>query len=749
MKKSFKATIFGVAALASSFLAPQVAQATTGQTASIKASVEETLSLTLSKNSMLFELDTPDLYTNSMTVTGRTNSAGGYTISFNANNDYNDLKHFNSLIDASIASLQGSAMESNFPNKSWGYSIDDSDYLFKKIPLASKNIFVTSEPGESVNGFTVGIKGGNDLPAGDYENELIFTIIANPLISSSSSEDGQDEPLVYDERGRAKAILGTNGNLNFVFNENDYTIGETYTDNKGETEIAAVYQVPINSGLAGYDPNVAWYADREQIYSVNIDESFRNFKPTSLTAWFYYASNLNSFTNMQNLDTSEVVRMNRTFSNAGANNEGELTLDLSSWDVGNLKNMQEMFYCAFSKAENLELNLNNWDVSNVKNMRMAFYDFGRYSTGNSELSANNWTARNVEDIFNVFYGVAENAQNFELNLNNLYLGKVTSLTNMMRYVGYHSNNLVINMDNFSAPMATSAKDMFNNVAYHNSASVDANLTNWNLANVEDAETMFYYFAAQSKAVDLDVSGWNTPKLKNMKQMFQDVAYSSPVVSIDVTGLDTENVTTMNRAFQQVGYYPNYNGVTGYSWEIKGLPSWDVSNVEDMSLLFQDAARIAKNVTLDIHGWDVNAANILYMFQGFAQGESRNGIEHLYLNASGWDVSGLTDISSMFASSSTCSYGDTCVFDLSDWNTSTITNTMNMFYFVGHDAKDVTIDVSGWDVSNITNMQSMFSCAGYNSESFYVDTTGWNLNPGVNKTDMFSWAGYKSGYVAPF
>lgn len=812
MKKHSKLAIFGAATLvASSFLIPQAVNATTNQTATIKASIAESLSLTLSANAINFNLESNDLYTDSIEVTGRTNSANGYTISFNANNDYNDLKHTNALIDSKIESIEGSAMESNFPNKSWGYSIDESDYLFKKIPLTPKNIFVTSGLGEQANDFTIGVKGGADLVAGDYENELLFTIVANPLTSNSAggTEDGQDEPLIYDERGRAKAILGSNGNLNFVFNENTYTVGENYTDNKGETTIAAVYQVPINSGFIGWDPNVAWYSDKDQIYSVNIDESFYNFKPTSLTAWFKSIGNLKTFTNMQNLNTSEVTRMNSVFEYTGSSNGGDFNLDLSSWDtskvrtmanmfygsgayadnfslnltnwdtsevrnasnmfdntamevknvslaglsgwdMGKLENMFEMFYGAFRKAENLKVNLDNWDVSNVKNMRLVFYAYGEHMKGDSELSLNNWTARNAEEVDNFFGYTADYAENFTLNANNLYIGKATSLYQMMQDIGEHTTNkLVININNFSAPNATDASYMFYDTGYYNGGSVEANFKNWDLKNIETTNNMFYYFAATTRKLDFDISGWNTPKLKNMKSMFGQIAYSAPKFYMNVTGLDTENVKDMDRAFQQAGYNPNYDNVTEYYFEIKGLSSWDVSNVEDMSLLFQDAANKAKKIKLDIHDWEINAGNTTAMFQAFAQGASWVPVENLELNLSGWKIGESVNISNMFSSSSTCSYGVTCVLDLSDWDVSKVTNTSNMFYYVGHDAKNVSIDISGWDVRNITNMSNMFSCAGYNSENFSIDFTGWNIAPGTDITNMFNATGVASGYVAPF
>ena len=149
------------------------------ETASIKATIPESLSLTLSTNALNFTLEDEDLHIDSLVATARTNAAGGYTISFNANNDYNDLKHSNVLVEDKIASIAEDKTEETFPETAWAYSTDLENYTFKKIPLESENIFATTEKGENTHDFTVGVR-ANNLAAGDYENELIFTIVANP-----------------------------------------------------------------------------------------------------------------------------------------------------------------------------------------------------------------------------------------------------------------------------------------------------------------------------------------------------------------------------------------------------------------------------------------------------------------------------------------------------------------------------------------------------------------------------------------
>ena len=176
MKKISKILAISVLALTT---IPTDVFATTHEATGIKALVPDSLTLTLNTDNLIFDLETPMLYTKKLTVTASTNAVSGYTISFNANNDYNDLKHSNALIEDKIESITEDKTEATFPETAWAYSTDLEDYVFKKIPLEAENIFTTTENGENNHDFTIGMR-ANDIVAGDYENELIFTAVANP-----------------------------------------------------------------------------------------------------------------------------------------------------------------------------------------------------------------------------------------------------------------------------------------------------------------------------------------------------------------------------------------------------------------------------------------------------------------------------------------------------------------------------------------------------------------------------------------
>lgn len=68
-------------------------------------------------------------------------------------------------------------------------------------------------------------------------------------------------------------------------------------------------------------------------------------------------------------------------------------------------------------------------------------------------------------------------------------------------------------------------------------------------------------------------------------------------------------------------------------------------------------------------------------------------------------------------------------NISDWNTSNITDMSNLFY----ELNDFNEDISRWDVSNVENMEGMFNEA----ENFNQPIGNWKVSKVTNMTDMFN------------
>ena len=101
----------------------------------------------------------------------------------------------------------------------------------------------------------------------------------------------------------------------------------------------------------------------------------------------------------------------------------------------------------------------------------------------------------------------------------------------------------------------------------------------------------------------------------------------------------------------------------------------------------------------------------------------------------WDVSNVTDMSSMFSCSSFNQ-------DISSWDVSNVTNMSHMFY-----ESSFNQDISSWDISNVTNMSGMF----WKNSSFNQDISSWDVSNVVNMSGMFCESSFNqdiSSWVVP-
>jgi len=95
------------------------------------------------------------------------------------------------------------------------------------------------------------------------------------------------------------------------------------------------------------------------------------------------------------------------------------------------------------------------------------------------------------------------------------------------------------------------------------------------------------------------------------------------------------------------------------------------------------------------------------------------------NIGAWDVSGVTNMSSMFFG---CSLFNS---DISGWNTGAVTNMSSMFA----GATTFNSAIGRWNVSSVTNMSSMFAGA----TAFNRDISGWNIGNVASMPNMFKGA----------
>jgi len=173
--------------------------------------------------------------------------------------------------------------------------------------------------------------------------------------------------------------------------------------------------------------------------------------------------------------------------------------------------------------------------------------------------------------------------------------------------------------------------------------------------------------------------------------------------------DTLNVSSLNKYKFDDLSYLFYN--LEKVKQIIGLETWDVSNVTDMSSMFCDCTNLTE---LNISNWDVsNVTDMSSMFNGCSSLTE--------LDISNWDVSNVTNMGFMFS----CCQNLT-ELNISNWDVSNVTNMNGMFNV----CENLTeLNISNWDVSNVTDMGFMFDHCSSLTE---LNIDNWDVS---NVTDM--------------
>ena len=113
---------------------------------------------------------------------------------------------------------------------------------------------------------------------------------------------------------------------------------------------------------------------------------------------------------------------------------------------------------------------------------------------------------------------------------------------------------------------------------------------------------------------------------------------------------------------------------------------------------------------------------------FNNSESNSSNTYIYkIDLSNWDTSYITNMNRMF---NDCKH--LVSIDSSEFNTSNVTDMSFMFYYC---KKLASLDVSKWDVSNVTNMDYMFFCF----DQYYLnklDVSNWNVSNVTIMNHMF-------------
>lgn len=687
-------------------------------------------------------------------VTVDASSAGGYKLYLSTDTtahqtmflDGDSTNVYNKIDPASGTFAAPAALAFN----TWGYAVAglenfDNSYSttnpstsskFANIPLTGSEDLIHEYDGSVSDDTTevyFGARSDNTLVAGDYIAEVTYTAIPSAPPRA------------------AKAILGNDNTLTFVYDSNTYAPSDSYTSHKGNTTISAVWDVPLGKADGSRnDYSTLGWTNRDDVYYINFDPSFSDFEPVNVSVWFYYNRKLQEITNIENFDTSKAISMERMFYGAGINlaNNATMNLNLDNLQTGSVKNMSQMFYQIGKKSSTsnrIQVNfgdLSGWDVGNVTNMSNMFEQAGYLSPIWDVGDIGKWDVGEVTTMSSMFSQAA-------------YLSTTWYCGNL----GEDSAN-PINHPGWKPAKVTSMASMFSNAAYATKNWNIGNIGSWDVSMLTSAASMFSRSGYNSTVWNVgDIGNWKVTKLRNISSMFGYAGYNSNTWIVSNLGdLNTSQVTDMTTVFDRAGYSATTWSVGSLGYVDEDHPGWNTSNVTDMWHMFYEAAHNAEEFDIgNIGSWDTSKnKRVRAMFEdaGYSAKVWNIGkLSYVDDNHQGWTInSSVSDFAYMFDGAGYSAEDVFDVGDLGEWNMSSATDMSYMFHNAGHSATVwsvgnlgyVDVDHPGWNVSKAKDMSHLFDGAGYSATSWSIgDISSWTVAAATSMAYMFNEAGYSA------
>ena len=318
--------------------------------------------------------------------------------------------------------------------------------------------------------FAIGIKLGNNLPTGTYQNKVIFSTVTNEYPTEVNLIKGEDfrnivwrlaptRDIKHFERSSVAPPEGVNAVHLEVDETSDYPfLG--WVDEDSET--------------------FYYYSEAEKIY-LNPDCK------SMFASVDYEKIDLTPF------DSSKVTSTYDMFSNLYGTKE----IDFSKFNTSNVTNMGRMFY----KNSTPKLDLSNFDTRNVIYMNAMFME----AWGIEELNLSSFNTSNVWFMGNMFKNTHK-LKNLDVHHFN------TQKVKHMQYMFYGSGATSLDLSHFDTSKVEDMSKMFAEMA--NITELD--LSNFNTSNVKDMSRMFDHTA---ELRTLDLSNFNTSKVTDFSKMF--------------------------------------------------------------------------------------------------------------------------------------------------------------------------------------------------------------------------------------
>ena len=272
--------------------------------------------------------------------------------------------------------------------------------------------------------------------------------------------------------------------------------------------------------------------------------------------------------------------------------------DISSWDVSDVTNMNQMFAESFAFNQPIGF----WDVSSVTDMNGMFFMASAF-----DQPIGDWDVSQVTDMTSMF-----NEGSFNQPIDNWNVSSVTQMSSMF----FFNTSFNQPLNSWDVSNVTNMLGMF-----ENASSFNQDLSNWNVSNVIIMNAMF----ASASAFDQPIGDWDVSNVTQMSNLFAFAsAFNQPIGNWDVSSV----------------IYMDYMFFNASTFD-QPINSWDVSNVLGMEAMFSDTV-----FNQPIGNWDVSS--VLSMYNMFNR--SNSGGTEFNQDISSWTFNSSVDLTGMLNSS---------------------------------------------------------------------------------------------------
>ena len=453
----------------------------------------------------------------------------------------------------------------------------------------------------------------------------------------------------------------------------------------------------------------------------------------SIGAMFLNSAGFNQ--NISKWNVSNVGYTGQMFQGALVYNNGQAPgvvsndSSLNSWNTSNFTDIQIMF----NGAAAFNQNVSNWDVSKVTTMNATFSGATLFNNGDTPGSSNqpltNWYAPKSRDFATMFIsavsfnqsipnlvdtsGIILDASGNGVTMDAMFQSATTFNKNLS---GWNTSKVSIMSSVFSSA------SVFNN---GDASGANNQPLNWITDNVNTMSNMFVNAIAFNQPINTNGPYWNTGKVTTMFQMFAK-STGGMLFNQPIGNWDTGNVTTMNSMFY------------GSSAFNQPISLWKTGNVNTMFRMFGAATSFNQTINTDASGsWNVSkVTDMSSMFSG-ASAFNNGGAPGTSLISLNWYAPNCLNFSSMFLNSTVFNQPIPFLVDTSGLVLPLVASIGGMF-------QATTVfnqDVSGWNVSNVTDMTNVFRT----TTVFNQNLNNWNVGNATNMTNMFQSAvAYNNG-----